>query len=68
MNTFQKYPKDWMKVILAVMVGFFAVMGVHFSEAANKPFWWKFWIVIAVVCIIGWVGGWVFLSSKDKNK
>lgn len=68
MNTFQKHPKSWMITILAVMIGFFAVMGIHFSEAAEKPFWWKFWEVITVVCILAWVGGWIFLKNKEKSR
>lgn len=68
MNTFKKYPKDWLKVLLAVLIGFFAVMGWHFEETAKTPFWWKFWPVISVICIVGWVGAWIYLSKKDKEK
>ncbi len=68
MNTFQKYPKDWMKVLAAVLIGFFAVMGWHFTDVAEKPFWWKFWPVLSVLCIVAWVGGWIFLRTKDKSK
>jgi hypothetical protein len=68
MNTFKKYPKSWLITLLAVMIGFFAVMGTHFSDAAKKPFWWSFWEVIAIVCIVGWIGAWIYLSKKDKGK
>lgn len=64
----KKYRKDWMIVIAVVAVGFFAVMGWHFTDVAKKPFWWKFWPVLAVLCIVAWVAGWVFLKSKEKNK
>lgn len=68
MNTFKKYPKDWLKVLAAVLIGFFAVMGWHFTDVAEKPFWWKFWPVLAVVCLVAWVGAWIFLKSKDNAK
>lgn len=68
MNTFKKYPKDWLKVLAVVLIGFFAVMGWHFTDVAEKPFWWKFWPILAVICAILWVAGWVYLSSKDRNK
>lgn len=68
MNTFKKYPKDWLKVLAAVLIGFFAVMGWHFTDVAEKPFWWKFWPVLAVVCLIAWVGAWIFLNKRDKER
>lgn len=57
-----------MIVLAVVLIGFFAVMGWHFSDTAVKPFWWKAWPVISVACIAAWVIGWVFLSSKDKKR
>ncbi len=68
MNTFKKYPKDWLIVLGVVLMGFFGVMGTHFSDIAKTPFWWNFWIILSVVCIVAWVGGWIFLNRKDKGK
>lgn len=68
MNTFKKYPKDWLKVLAAVLIGFFAVMGWHFTDVANTPFWWKFWPVLAVICLVAWVGAWIYLSKKDRER
>lgn len=68
MNTFKKYPKDWLIVLGVVIIGVFAVMGWHWTDTSTKPFWWKFWPVMAIICLIAWVGGWVFLSGKDKGK
>ena len=68
MNTFQKYPKDWLKLLAVVLIGFFAVMGTHFSDLAKTKGWWNFWTILSIVCIVAWVGGWIFLRSKDKQK
>ncbi len=57
-----------MKVIAVVIVGFFAVMGWHFTDVAEKPFWWKLWPVLSIVCIIAWVVGWVALNKNAKGK
>lgn len=67
-NKIKQYPKDAMKVALAVLIGFFAVMGWQFSETAKTPFWWNFWIVIAVLCLVAWIVGYVYLSRKQKGK
>lgn len=68
MNTFQKYPKDWMITAIVVLAGVFAVMGWHWTDTAVKPFWWKFWPIIAIGGLVFWVVGWVVLNSKSKNK
>lgn len=68
MNTFQKHPKDWIKFGGVLAICIVAVMGWHWTDTATKPFWWNFWVVAAVVCLIIIIGGWVYLNAKDKSK
>jgi uncharacterized membrane protein YhhN len=66
--SFSKYPKSWMYTIAAFLIGFFAVMGWHFADVAKTAFWWNFWIVLAVLCIITWVLVWVKLKGKQRKE
>lgn len=51
-------------IITAVL----AVMGHHFSENANKPFWWNFWERAAYACIPLFIGlAWLVSRKKNKN-
>lgn len=68
MDFIKKYKKDILLTLVFAGLAFFAVMGEHFSEIANKPFWWKFWSALAV---IGWVvclGAWFIAFKKDRAK
>lgn len=63
-----KYKKDLFLVIAVVLVGLLAVSGDGFSDLANKKFWWNFWSILHILAIITFVGGWIYLKSKDKSK
>jgi protein-S-isoprenylcysteine O-methyltransferase Ste14 len=60
--------RDVLKTVLLLAVVFFAVMGHHFSDAAGTSFWANTWTVIAIVCLVVWVAGWVFLWSKKPRR
>jgi protein-S-isoprenylcysteine O-methyltransferase Ste14 len=60
--------KDLMKVILALLIVFFAVMGWQFQDDAKSRFWQEAWVWIAVGCLIVWVGVWAILWSSDKRE
>lgn len=62
-----KKVKEYMLLALVLLVGFFAVMGTHFSDNAKSIFGANLWIGIQVVCGLAWVGGWLWLRSKTKR-
>lgn len=64
----KKYKKDWCLTIAAVLTGLLAVSADGFSDFATKAFWWNFWTVIHVLSILTFVGGWIYLNAKDKQK
>ena len=67
--SFKEYKKDYLIVATVVLAGIIVVLGQVFSDAATRPFWWKFWNVFQVICLIGIVGGWVYLwTTQDKDK
>lgn len=68
MNTFKKYPKDWLIVFGVALLGIIAVMGWHWTDVAKTPFWQTFWVVAAIIAIIAWIVGWLILSAKDKGR
>ena len=65
-NMTPKRKKDLLMTAGAVLAVFIAVMGWHFSETSNRPFWSNFWIVAAVLCLLACVGGWIYLNNKYK--
>lgn len=44
-----------------------AVMGWHWTEVANSPFWWTFWVVAALAAIPAFIFL-VYWYGKRKNK
>lgn len=63
-----KYGKDILKVGGLIAIVFFAVMGYHFSDAADTRFWWNFWYILAIACLGFWIVGWVFFWNKTPKK
>ena len=63
-----KYTKDILKVASAVLLATVAVMGWHWTDTANRTFWWNFWLVAAIVALVGCIAGWVYLSNRDKKQ
>lgn len=63
-----KYKKDLFLTIAAILIGLLAVSADGFSDFANSKFWQKTWTVIHVGSIAAFVGGWLYLRSKDKDK
>lgn len=45
-----------------------AIFGWHWTDLANKPFWWNFWVAAAVLGAIGFIGGvmW-YVTTKQDN-
>lgn len=65
---FQRHKKH-LAILLGVIVGLVvAVMGWHWTDTANKPFWQNFWVVAALACDILWLGFWVFFWTNDKPR
>jgi phosphoglycerol transferase MdoB-like AlkP superfamily enzyme len=61
-----QYTKDILKVATMILVAVVAVLGWHWTDEANRSFWWNFWVVAAIICLIACIGGWVYLSNKKK--
>lgn len=68
LQSFKKYPKSWLLLVTVLFIGIIAVMGGHFSDAATKPFWWNFWIVVQVLAIVLILAGWCFAWFGQKRK
>jgi hypothetical protein len=65
---FQRNKKD-VAILAGVIVGLVVgVMGWHWTDTANKPFWWNFWLAAALACDLAWLGFWIFFWNKDKAK
>lgn len=64
----KKHWKDLMKIIIALLIVFFAVMGWQFQDDAKTHFWQQAWVWIAVGCLIVWVVVWAILWSNDKRE
>lgn len=45
-----------------------AVMGWHWADTSDKPFWSDFWHVAAIGALLACVIGWVVLNSRTKGK
>lgn len=67
MNWIKKYWRATIFTIAIVACAFFAVMGWHYTDEANTPFWWNAWIVIALVALVSFVLLIVWFS-RSKNK
>lgn len=56
-------------VSLAILLLVVAVMGWHWTEVARQPFWWSFWVVAAILSLIGFIAlMFKFGSTKKNNK
>lgn len=64
----QKYRKDVFKALALVTLVVVAVMGWHWTDTADTPFWSGFWNVAALVALLVWVCGWVYFWNKDKTR
>lgn len=62
-----KYLKDTLLTLGVLTGGVVAVMGYHWSEVAETPFWWNAWMVLGIACTIAWFGGWLYLWNKDRK-
>lgn len=64
----QKYRKDVLLALAVIAAVAVAVLGWHWTDTANRTFWSTFWAAAAVVCLVGLLGGWVYLWNKDRKK
>ena len=46
----------------------YGVMFSHFSDEADKPFWWKFFSISGPIVLVALVIGWGYLWNKDNPK
>lgn len=67
MSFIKKYKKDLLITIAIVLAIVTAVLGWDWSDNADTPFWWNFWIVASIVAILACVGGWLYLKSKTPR-
>jgi hypothetical protein len=54
-------------VAAAIVLLTVAVMGWHWTDTANKPFWWTFWVIAAVLAIPGLIGLLLWFDKSRKN-
>lgn len=66
MSFIKKYKKDLLIAVAILIALFTAVLGADWSENADKPFWWRFWIVAAIVAFVACIGGWLYLIYRKK--
>ncbi len=65
---FRRNLKDLILLVVVVGAVLVAVMGWHWTDTAKTPFWWNFWVVAAIVCLVGLFVGWVILWQNDRKK
>jgi hypothetical protein len=41
-------------------------MGQHFADIAKSKAAWTLWDILTVIGFVGFVGGWLYLSAKDR--
>lgn len=69
MSIFKKeYLKDWLYVLTAIVAVFGAVIFPGLSDYANHSFWWKFWDIATIVCILTVIGGWVYFWTTQNKR
>lgn len=59
--------KSILFVLLLLSLVTLAVMGWHWTDLANTPFWWTFWVVAAIAAIPAFIFI-AYLYGKSKNK
>jgi hypothetical protein len=64
----KKYWKNLMFLVLLLFIVTAAVLGWHWEETANRPFWFEFWPVAAAGCLLLWAGAWFYFWSRDKRR
>ena len=67
-NWIKKYKKDLLLTAAAILTLTIAVLGWHWTETADTPFWWNFWVIAAVACDLLFIVTWAILWSNDKKK
>lgn len=69
MSIFKKeYLKDWLWVLTAILAVFGIVVFPGISDFAEHSFWWKFWDILAGICAIVVIGGWVYFWTSQGKK
>lgn len=64
----KKYWKQLLIAVAAVLVVLISVMGWHWTDTAETKFWQKTWVVLAIVCALGWASAWFYFWTKYKKK
>jgi hypothetical protein len=64
----QKYRKDVLILLAVITTLIVGVMGWHWTDTAETPFWWNFWVIAAIAADLLWVGAWVYFWNKDKKR
>lgn len=59
--------RDSLLVLAAVTAGLLAVSGGGFADYAESKFWQITWAVLAWVGFVVFVGGWIYLTIKDRQ-
>lgn len=59
--------KSFLFVLLLASLVTLAIMGWHWTDLANTPFWWTFWVVVALAAIPAFVFI-VYKFGKSRNK
>jgi phosphoglycerol transferase MdoB-like AlkP superfamily enzyme len=59
--------KSILFVLLLVSLMVLAIMGWHWTDLANTPFWWTFWVVAAIAAIPAFILT-AYFFGKSKNK
>jgi protein-S-isoprenylcysteine O-methyltransferase Ste14 len=75
--SFQKlksqFKENWKGILLVAVIaiaGVLAVSGDGFADLSHHAFWWHFWAIIGIVCLVGLVVAWAYAWNSqrtDKN-
>lgn len=68
-SSIKKYPKDYIKLAIVVVLGIIAVMGAGggFSDYSEKKGWQIFWDLLAFFALVALIIGWIILYTRDKR-
>ena len=62
-------PRFFLFALLTIFLVIIAVMGWHWSDLANTPFWWNFWVIASIASIVTLVVMWVIAwTGQNKRK
>lgn len=63
-----KKTRDIFLLLAAATTLLIGVMGWHWEDTADNPFWYSFWPWASISCDVLWVVVWAILWNRDKPR